>query len=444
MGFKLFSFKGGIHPPNNKHFTENKAIEKAKVPSVVYIPLQQHAGAPSEAVVKPGDEVKMGQMIGQQKGFVSAPIHSSVSGKVKAIEPLMDTKGNKVMTVVIENDGLDTPDDSIKPWNIDKLSPQEIKNIILDAGIVGMGGALFPTHVKLSPPAEKDIDVVILNGAECEPYLTSDHRLMVEQPEAIVAGLKVIMKVLDVQTGYLGIEDSKADAIAAMEKAVSNEPNISVKPLRTKYPQGCEINLIKAVTGRQVPAGGLPIDIGVVVNNVATAAQIYKTISTGMPLIERIVTVTGKGVKNPKNLLARVGTLFSQLIEECGGLACEPGKVIAGGPMMGTAQYTLDVPVTKGTSGILILSQEETAEEEVMPCIRCGKCVQVCPMNLMPLNISAYSLKGDYETCEGFNALNCVECGSCSFICPAKRPLVQSIRLAKREIIAQRKNSVAK
>ena len=302
MGFKLFSFKGGVHPPDNKHFTENKPIEKANVPSLVYIPLQQHIGAPCEPLVKPGDHVKLGQMIGQQRGFVSSPVHASVSGIVKSVTPMRTPQGSKVMTVVIENDGLDTLDESVKPKDIDNLSIQDMRRAILDAGIVGLGGAAFPTHVKLSPPAEKEIDCVILNGAECEPYLTADHRLMIEEPDKIVSGLKVIMKVLDAKIGYIAIEDNKPEAISAMEKAVSNESNIQVVTLKTKYPQGSEKQLIQALTGRQVPSGGLPADVGVEVNNVATAAKIYEALETGMPLIERVVTVSGQGIREPKNL----------------------------------------------------------------------------------------------------------------------------------------------
>lgn len=442
MGFKLFSFKGGIHVPDSKDFTKDKPIEKAKIPSLVYIPLQQHAGAPCEPLVKPGDRVKMGQVIGQQKGFVSAPVHSSVSGKVKSILPLETAEGNKTMTIVIENDGLDTLDDSIETKDIDGLSPQEIKHIILDAGIVGMGGAAFPTHVKLSPPAEKDIDAIILNGVECEPYLTSDYRLMVEHADEIVSGLKIIMKVLDVKTGYIGIEDNKLDAIASMKEAVGIEPDIKVITLKTKYPQGSEKQLIEAITGRRVPSGGLPMDVGVVINNVGTASEIYKAVKTGMPLIERVVTVTGEGIMDPKNLLVRIGTPFSELVEECGGFSGEPSRIIAGGPMMGIAQHSLNIPVTKGVCGILVLSDKETRDEDVMPCIRCAKCVQACPIHLLPLSISAYSLKGDYEACQGFNAMDCIECGSCSYVCPANRPLMQSIKLAKREIVEKKKSSI--
>ena len=335
MGFELFSFfKGGVHPPGNKHFTEDKPIEKAKVPALVYIPLQQHIGAPCEPTVKPGDHVKMGQVIGQQKGHVCAPIHSSVSGKVKSIIPFATAHGSKIQTIVIENDGLDTPAESIIGRNVDEVSAQEILDTVLNAGIVGLGNATFPTHVKLSPPADKVIEAVILNGAECEPYLTADHRLMVEEPDAVVGGLRLIMRVLDVETGYIGIEDNKPDAIAAIEKAIGDYPNITIKTLKTKYPQGCERNLIETITGRQVPSGGLPMDVGIIVNNVTTAAQIYKSVSTGMPLIERTVTITGRGINNPRNLLVRFGTLVSDVIEECGGLSCEPGKIIIGGPMM--------------------------------------------------------------------------------------------------------------
>ena len=443
MGFNSFSFRGGVHPPDNKHFTENKPIETAKVPSLVYIPLQQHIGAPCEALVKPGDHVKLGQMIGQQRGFVCAPVHASVSGKVKSVMPMMGPQGVKVMTVVIENDGLDTLDESIKPRDIESLSVQDIRRIILDGGIVGMGGATFLTHVKLSPPAEKEIEYVILNGAECEPYLTSDHRLMIEQPDQIIAGLKIIMRVIDAKFGYIGIEDNKSEAIEVMEKVTKKEPNIQVVALKTKYPQGSEKQLIQTITGRQVPSGGLPADVGVEVNNVATAAKIYEVLTTGMPFIERVVTISGKGIKEPKNLMVRIGTLFSELIEECGGFSCEPSKIIAGGPMTGIAQHTLEVPVTKGVTGILALSPEETKDEEVWPCIRCGKCIQVCPINLMPLSISAYSLKGDFDTCKEYKALDCIECGCCSYICPAKRPLMQSIIMAKNQIIAKEKNNTS-
>ncbi len=441
MGFRLFSFKGGVYPPGNKGLTQNKPIERAKVPSLVYIPLQQHSGAPCEAVVKPGDQVRLGQMIGQPKGFISAPVHSSVSGKVRSIVPFAAPQGNKVMTIVIENDGLDKIDESIKPREIDGISDQDIKRIVLDAGIVGMGGAGFPTHVKLSPPAEKDIEAIILNGAECEPYLTADYRLMVEQPEKIVLGLKILMKVLDAKLGYIGIEKNKPDAIALMHEAVKDEPNIEVKVLKTKYPHGCEKLLIQSITGKRVPSRALPMDVGVVVNNVATAAEIYHAVKNGMPSIERVVTVTGKGIKEPKNLMVRVGTLFKDLIEDCGGLSCDPGKIIIGGPMMGVAQYSLEVPVTKMTSGLVVFPIEEAMDEKTMPCIRCAKCVQACPMNLMPLEISAYSLRENYEVCDELNVLDCIECGSCSFSCPANRPLVQSIRIAKKEIIYKRKVS---
>ncbi|NLJ40554.1 MAG: electron transport complex subunit RsxC [Clostridiales bacterium] len=443
MGFKLLSFRGGTRPPGNKHFTKNKNIEKAKVPALVYIPLKQHVGAPCEAVVKPGDQVKMGQVIGKQMGFISVPIHSSVSGKVKSIIPFPIPQGNKEMTVVIENDGLDTLDDSIKPRDINALSADEIRNIILDAGIVGLGSATFPTHVKLSPPADKHIDTVILNGAECESYLTTDDRIMIEQADEVVAGLRVIMGVLDVKMGYIGIESNKPEAIAAIEKVIGNESNIRVKVLKDKYPQGCERKLIETITGRQIPSGGLPMDVGVIVNNVGTAAQIYKSIITGMPLIEKVITVSGRGVENPRNLLVRIGTLLEDLIDDCGGYAGDPGKVIIGGPMMGMAQHSLEVPVTKCVSGIVVLPKEEVKDEEILPCIRCGKCVEVCPIHLMPLHISAYSLKGDYESCKKFNALDCVECGSCSYICPAKRPLQHSIKVAKEAIIAENKGKAS-
>lgn len=442
MGIRTVSFKGGIHPDYNKELTASKAIEPAVPPSIVVIPLQQHTGAPCQPLVKVGDDVKMGQKIGEASGFVSVPVHSSVSGKVVAIEPRLHPGGQQVVSVVIESDGRDALDESIKPQgDIDSLSKDAIIDIIKEAGIAGLGGAAFPTHVKLLPPPDKKIDLVIINGAECEPYLTCDHRLMVEKPEDVVYGTRAIMKALGVDKAVIAIENNKADAIAAILKAASAYPNIDVVALKTKYPQGAEKQLIKALTGKEVPSGGLPSDVGAVVDNVGTAAAIAKAIKTGMPLIERVVTVTGKGIKEPKNLLARIGTPFAQLIEQCGGFSGQPGKVIMGGPMMGIAQFSLDVPVIKGTSGILVLNEQEAETPAAQTCIRCGRCVEACPMNLLPLFISQYALAGMYDKAEQYYALDCIECGCCSFECPAKRPLVESIRLAKRAILAKRRKA---
>lgn len=444
MIFHRLSFKGGIYPPGRKEFTQHKAIEKAQVPQIVTIPLQQHIGAPCEPIVKRGDYVKMGQKIGEPKGYVSAPVHSSVSGRVKSIELVPSATGSKVMAVVIENDGLDALDDTIAPANFEELSPEDLKRIVLDAGIVGMGGAAFPTHVKLSPPEDKKVDFVILNGAECEPYITADHRLMLEEPELITRGLKIIMKILGVDKACIGIEDNKPDAIDSMKRATAGEDGISIQALKTKYPQGAEKQLISAITGRQVPSGGLPADVGVIVSNVATAAAICKAVETGMPLIERVVTVSGKGIKEPKNLLVRIGTSFEDVINQCGGMVRQPARLISGGPMTGIAQYTTAVPVTKGTSGILVLTEEEVKSPKPSPCIRCGKCVQACPINLMPLLISGHALRGDYDATEELYVLDCIECGSCSFVCPSKRPLYQSIQIAKKEVISKRKRSTSK
>lgn len=438
---KLLSFKGGIHPPYNKEYSEKKAIEKAKSPEKVYIPLQQHIGAPAKAIVKVGEEVKLGQKIGEQQGFVSCNIHSSVSGKVIEIKE-HELPGGRGMCIVIENDFKDEVHENVKPISdIESLSKEEIINIVKEAGIVGMGGATFPTHVKISPPPGKKIDTVILNGAECEPYLTADHRLMLENPEDVVYGLYILMKALDVKKGYIGIEDNKLDAIEEIEKEVKKYNNIEVVRLEIKYPQGAEKQLIYACTKREVPSGGLPMDVGVVVNNVATAAQISKTIKTGMPLIDRITTVTGSCIVDPKNLITRVGTLVSEIIDQCGGLKIDKkvGKIIMGGPMMGIAQHTIDIPINKGSSGILCLDENESKSPKPQNCLRCGKCLDVCPAFLQPLYISAYSLRNDYDSAKGYRALDCIECGSCSFICPARRPLLQSIRNAKREIIANKK-----
>ncbi len=442
MKLDNLTFKGGVNVPHSKELTEKKALEYAKEPSIVYIPLHQHTGAPCDPIVNVGDRVKVGQRIGQSQAFVSAPIHSSVAGTVKNITTITTPTGIKATCVVIESDGTNEMDEAIKPkGSLDKLSSKEIIEIIKEAGITGMGGAGFPTHVKLSPPPEKKIDTVIINGAECEPFLTSDHRLMLEMPEKIVFGLKAIMKALNVNRGFIGIENNKMDAVQALRSVIKPEDNIQVVTLKAKYPQGDEKRLINATTGRKVPSGGLPMDVSCVVNNISTAKAIAEAILEGKPLYERVVTVTGNGVNEPKNLIVKIGTPFQEVIDQAGGYNGVPGKVIMGGPMMGLSQFSTEVPVIKGSGGILVLTEKEAQAEKVSPCIKCGKCIEACPVHLQPLFISAYSLKSDFEGAEKYGALDCVECGSCSFICPAKRPLVESIRLAKREVLAKRKKS---
>ncbi|MCC5911599.1 MAG: electron transport complex subunit RsxC [Clostridiaceae bacterium] len=437
---KFVTFRGGIHPPEAKEATEHLKTEKAVEPTIVVIPMQQHIGAPCEPIVQAGEIVKVGQKIGEAQGFVSAPVHSSVSGIVKAVTDVPVATGNEALAVIIESDGKNEIDPSIKPkGDIEKLQPKEIVDAIKEAGIVGMGGATFPTHVKLSPPPEKNIDTIILNGAECEPYLTTDHRLMLEKPEEIVYGLKAMMKAVGVKKAYIGIENNKPDAIEVMLKAIEKEDEIKVVALQTKYPQGGEKQLIYAVTNKEVPSGGLPMEVGVIVSNVATAAQIALTIKTGMPLIERVATVTGKAIKNPKNILFKIGTPVNKLIEECGGYATTPGKLILGGPMMGNAQHTDEIPAVKGTSGILVFDQEQAKQPNPRNCIRCARCVEICPANLQPLYISENSLANRMEQAENYRALDCIECGSCSYVCPARRPLLPSIRVAKNQIIAKKR-----
>ena len=435
------TFKGGVHVPEYKELAESKSIEVAESPQFAYIPLHQHIGAPCDPVVNVGDRVTIGQKIGESGAFVSGTVHASIAGTVKEIKMMYTPTGGKAKCIVIEIDGTDEMHDSIKGKSLDDLSPQEIIGLVKESGITGMGGASFPAHVKFSIPEDKKIDTIILNGAECEPYLTGDHRLMLEEPEAIVFGLKAIKKALGVEKAYIGIENNKMDAVEAVQKAISPEDGIEVAVLQTKYPQGAEKSIIYAITGRSVGTGALPLEVGVVVSNVATSKAIADAIQHGKPVYERVVTVTGRGIVEPKNLMVRIGTPFSELIRQSGGFKGKPGKVISGGPMMGIAQFTLDVPVIKGSGGILVLPEEEVKEEPVLPCIKCGKCLDVCPSRLQPLFISAYALKNDVEKADSYSAMACVECGACSFICPAKRPLSESIRNIKKEIIAKRKKS---
>jgi len=387
-----------------------------------------------------GDKVDMGQMIADASGYVSVPCFSSVSGTVKAIETRPHISGRPSLSIVIENDFEDRLYSGIKsPGKLADLSPKEIVDIIKGAGIVGMGGAAFPTHVKLSPPPEKKIDTLIVNGAECEPYLTADHRIMLEYPGEVVRGLEAVMKVLDVKQAYIAIEDNKRDAIAAVSKAAQGK-NIDVVTMRVKYPQGAEKQLIHAVTKRQIPSGGLPMDVGAVVVNAGSVYQINQAIEKGMPLFERVVTVTGS-VNNPSNLLVRLGTPISHVIGFVGGFSGKIEKLIAGGPMMGITQLSLDAPVIKGTSGLLALDTGMVRSTQESVCIRCGKCVAVCPMGLLPYILSDYSEHERFEDADKNHALDCIECGSCAYVCPANRHLVQGIRLAKSQIMLNRKKA---
>lgn len=438
MRLDNLTFKGGFHAPDNKSFTNGKAIEKAKEPKTVFIPLQQHVGATCEALVKVGDTVKVGQKIGDSKAELSAPVHASVSGVVKSITKRYNPKGLNILTIEIESDGLNEYHESYGlKADLTKLSKEEITKRIREAGIIGMGGGAFPLHSKLITSDDHSVDTVILNGAECEPYLTCDHRIMLEQPEKVIEGLNIIQKYLDAENGYIAIEKNKMDAVDSIKGAIK-EKNVNVAVLVTKFPQGDSYRIVDAVTGRKVPKGGRCKDVNSIVTNVATALACAEAVLEGKPLTERIVTVTGNGVKEPKNLLVKVGTTIGDLIEQCGGFNGKPGKIIAGGPMTGMALFTLDTPVVKSTSGILVLTEEETKVDKVLPCIKCGECIKVCPVYLQPLYISAYSLKDKIDMAEKYDALACISCGSCSYVCPSKRPLTESIDHAKYEIKTRR------
>ncbi|MBQ4516467.1 MAG: electron transport complex subunit RsxC [Clostridia bacterium] len=441
---RKLTFKGGIHPDDSKSATNRVPIKTVIPPELMYYPVQQHIGAPLNILVSVGDTVKMGQKIADSDAYMCAPLHSSVSGTVKKIEPCLTPSGIKAMTIVIENDGLDTKEEPINTKPLSELSPEEIIKLVREAGIVGMGGAGFPTHVKLSPPPEKKITHVIVNGAECEPYLTSDHRVMLENPEEVISGLLAIMKIFSLDKAYIGIEENKPDAIEMMKKHASGYEGIHVLTLKKKYPQGAEKQLIYAVTGKEVPSGRLPMDVGCLVTNVDTVTEISRVVNSGIPLMSRVVTVSGGAVAQPANFRVRIGTPFRYVIEQAGGLICEPKKIIMGGPMMGIAGVSLDVPVLKGTSGILAFDEKQATVRNESNCLRCGKCVSVCPMNLIPSQLGIYANKKDIEKCEEYNLMDCIECGSCSYTCPAQRHLVQAIRWGKTQILAKRAKEKAK
>lgn len=434
-------FVGGVHPDDCK-LTAPAAIERAPLPKTVIIPIQQHIGAPCSPLVKKGDKVLVGQSIASATSFVSAPIHATVSGTVKKIAPYPHPLGKDITAIEIESDGQDewviSPQENRR--NLEK-DPAELKNIIVEAGCVGLGGATFPTHVKLSPPKEKPIDTLIINGVECEPYLTADDRVMVERGKEIFEGIQILMKILEVDKAFIGIEKNKPYAINNMQN-ITEGTRIEIVPLSVKYPQGSEKHLIKTILDREVPPPpGLPMDVGVVVQNVGTVLAIWEAVVMNKPLVERVVTVTGEGIKNPKNLLVRLGTPISELIDLAGGFDGVPGKVILGGPMMGMAQYTLDVPVIKGTSGILVQKAENIIPGDYQSCIRCAKCIEACPMLLQPNLIGVNCEHGLYEEAAKLDMLSCMECGSCVYVCPAGRPMVHFIKHGKSEIMAAKKKA---
>lgn len=434
------TFQGGTHPFDGKLLSKDKPIKKYLPKGDMVYPLSQHIGAPAKPLVKKGDAVLAGQKIAEAGGFVSSHIFSSVSGTVKAVEPRMTVSGAKVNSIVIENDGLYTQAEGIGvPRDYTKMSNQEIITAVQEAGIVGMGGAGFPNHVKLSPKNPEGITHVIVNGAECEPYLTSDYRRMLEEPEKIIGGLKIVLQLFPGAVGVIGIEDNKPEAIAKMTELTASEANITVCPLETKYPQGAERNLIYAITGKTLNSTMLPADVGCIVDNVDTYHAIYEAVCESTPLMSRIVTITGDAVADPANFEVLLGTDFSELVEAAGGFVLEPEKVIAGGPMMGTAVSSLQVPVVKTSSALLCVQKDMVAASEETACIHCGRCVDVCPEKLIPTLLKKHSEKMDAAGFEKAYGMECCECGSCTYICPARRQLTQSFKVMRRMVAENRR-----
>lgn len=433
------TFNGGIHPYDGKDLSKDKPIREVLPKGDLVYPLSQHIGAPAKPVVEKGDHVLTGQKIAEAGGFVSAPIYATVSGTVKAIEPRRVVTGDSVMSIIIENDGLyeEVEYPELKP--LKEMTREEIIECVKEAGIVGMGGAGFPTFIKLSPKEPEKIDYVIANCAECEPYLTSDYRRMLEEPEKLVGGLKVSLKLFENARGILAVEDNKPDCIELLKNLTKDEPRISVKELKTKYPQGAERQIIYATTGRAINSSMLPADAGCVVNNVDTVVAIYHAVVEGKPLMNRIVTVTGDAIADPCNFIVRIGTNYHELVEEAGGFKQEPVKVVSGGPMMGFALFGLDVPTTKTASALLCLTEDEVSRMEPSACINCGRCVEVCPGRVVPRLLADYAEHYDEEAFLSHDGMECCECGCCSFVCPAKRPLTQTIKSMRKMQLAKKK-----
>ena len=429
----ISTFRRGVHPDEYKNLTCHIPAQSMPLPDEVFIPLQQHIGAPCEALVEKGDTVKTGQKIADSSAFVSSPIHASITGTVVAVASFPHPLGAKVPMIHIRRDGEEDDWELLStPENWETTPKEDLGKLVREAGIVGLGGAAFPTHVKMSPPADKPIDHFILNGCECEPFLTCDHRNMLEDTDRILKGMAIMMRMLGIKQGIVGIESNKADAIATMEARVKAlKLSFKIQPLKVKYPQGAEKMLIDAALGRKVPAGGLPMDVGVVVNNVATALAVYEAVVDGKPLIQRMLTVTGDAIQSPGNFTSRIGTPFQVCVDAGGGLKDETSQVFMGGPMMGLVQYDLQVPTLKATSGIVCMQSSQLKNPRHYPCIQCGTCVSVCPMNLVPTRLSRLTETGKYEDCKEWGIFNCIECGSCAFVCPSGIPLVQWIRVGK-------------
>lgn len=433
------TFVGGIHPYDGKELSKDKPIQDILPGNELVYPLSQHIGAPATAIVAKGDRVLAGQKIAEATGFVSAPIYASVSGTVKAVEPRRVVTGDMVMSIVVENDGLYEDAGFYPVAPLEKMSREEILDVIREAGIVGMGGAGFPTHVKLAPKEPEKIDYVIANCAECEPYLTSDYRRMLEEPEKLIGGLKIILRLFKNAHGILAVEDNKPDCIALLRQLTKDDPDISVKALQTKYPQGGERTLIYAVTGRRINSTKLPADVGCVVNNVDTIVAVYRAVMEGRPLMERIVTVTGNAVADPRNFRVKIGTSYHDILEAAGGFAVTPEKIVCGGPMMGVGVFDLNVPSTKTSTALLGFTKDEVSAMEPGPCINCGRCVEVCPGRVLPSKLADYAERFDEQAFLDNYGMECCECGCCSFVCPAKRPLTQEIKSMRKIQLAKRK-----